>query len=104
MFMFQVSGVNKAEFAFDVTTEKTNIEISFLYYDRAKIGVDILHKTLGEESTFYIKRSIFQTFWKVHCCAISLFFELETSNLGSLLIFQFDLSVQNFRKIGQHLY
>ena len=37
MFMIQVIGINKAEFAFDVTTEKTNIEISFLYYERVKI-------------------------------------------------------------------
>jgi hypothetical protein len=28
------------------------------------------------------KRSIFQTFWKVHCVTKSLFFELETSNFG----------------------
>ena len=33
------------------------------------------------------ERSIFQTFWKVHCCAKSLFFELETSNCGNLLTF-----------------
>ena len=33
------------------------------------------------------KRSIFQTFWKLHCVTKSLFFELETSNFGYLLIF-----------------
>ena len=49
-----------------------------------------------------IKRSIFQAFWKVHCCAKSLFFELETSNCGYLLIFWFPLTVQSFSKIGQH--
>ena len=35
------------------------------------------------------ERSIFQTFWKVHCWSKSLFFELETSNFGYLLIFSF---------------
>ena len=33
------------------------------------------------------ERAIFQTFWKVHCCAKFLFFELETSKIGYLLIF-----------------
>ena len=36
-----------------------------------------------------IKRSIFQTFWKLHCVTKSLFFEIETSNFGYLLIFSF---------------
>ena len=48
------------------------------------------------------ERSIFQTFWKPYCCTKSLFFELETSNLGYLLIFWFPLSVQSFSKFGQH--
>ena len=34
-----------------------------------------------------LERSIFQTFWKLHCCAKFLFIELETSNFGYLLIF-----------------
>ena len=33
------------------------------------------------------KRSIFQTFWKVHCVTKSLFFEIETSNFGSSYVF-----------------
>ena len=33
------------------------------------------------------ERSIFQTFWKVHCWSKSLFFEVETSNFGSSYIF-----------------
>ena len=49
-----------------------------------------------------LERAIFQTFWKLHCCAKSLFFELETSNCGYLLIFWFPLTVQSFSKIGQH--
>ena len=53
---------------------------------------------------FKFKKSIFQTFWKVHCCPDFLFFEIETSNFGYLLIFLFCLTVQSFRKIGQHLY
>ena len=36
-----------------------------------------------------LQRSIFQTFWKPHCVTKSLFFELETSNFGYLLIFNF---------------
>ena len=35
----------------------------------------------------YFKRSIFQTFWKLHCCPNFLFNELETSNCGYLLFF-----------------
>ena len=30
-----------------------------------------------------LKRAIFQTFWKLHCCPDFLFFELKTSNFGS---------------------
>ena len=55
-----------------------------------------------EDLTF--KRSIFQTFRKVHCCTKSLFFELETSNFGYLLIFSFYWAVQSFSKTGQHWY
>ena len=50
------------------------------------------------------EKSIFQTFWKLHCCTKSLFFELETSNCGYLLIFWFPLTVQSFSKIGQPWY
>ena len=34
-----------------------------------------------------LERAIFQTFWRLHCCAKFMFFELETSNFGYLLIF-----------------
>jgi hypothetical protein len=51
-----------------------------------------------------LERSIFQTFWKDDCCAKLLFFELETSNFGYLLIFKFSLTMQSFRKIEQQLY
>ena len=59
----------------------------------------IIQKTCYESFTTYtehiqvittlefFERSIFQTFWKVHCCAKFLFIELETSNFGYLLIF-----------------
>jgi hypothetical protein len=50
------------------------------------------------------KRSIFQTFWKQDCCARFLFIELETSNFGYLLIFQFCWTVQSLSKIGQSWY
>jgi len=52
----------------------------------------------------FFKRAIFQTFWKLHCCAKSLFFELETSNCGYLLFFKFSLTIQSSRKIEQTLY
>ena len=48
----------------------------------------------------FFERSIFQTFWKPHCCAKFLFIEFETSNFGYLLIFQFCWAVQSFSKIG----
>ena len=40
-------------------------------------------------NTEALKRSIFQTFWKDDCVTKSLFFELDTSNFGYLLIFKF---------------
>ena len=58
-----------------------------------------LHKAI-----FAWQRSIFQTFWRLHSCAKFLFFELETSNFGYLLICWFCWTVQSLRKIGQHLY
>ena len=33
------------------------------------------------------ERAIFQTFWRLHCCPDSLFFEIETSNFGSRYVF-----------------
>ena len=39
------------------------------------------------EKNLPLKRSIVQTFWKLHCVTKSLFFELETSNFGYLPIF-----------------
>ena len=39
-------------------------------------------------------------FWKMYCAKF-LLFELETSNFGCMLIFQFFFIVQSFRKIGQ---
>ena len=34
-----------------------------------------------------VERSIFQTFWKLHCCPIPLSFEIMTSNFGSSYVF-----------------
>ena len=65
-----------------------------IHYLKNKVGVVNFAKPAGPRGPFR----------KVHCCAKSLFFELETSNLGSLLIFKFYLTAQSFRKIGQHLY
>ena len=44
-------------------------------------------KVAGVFEDLKFKRAIFQTFWKVHCCAKFLFFELETLNFGYLLFF-----------------
>ena len=48
-----------------------------------------LHNLLSANYSpvFVFKRSIFQTFWRLHCCPKFLFFELETSNSG--LFFHF---------------
>ena len=54
------------------------------------------YKTL----VLHFERSIFQTFWKDDCCAKFLFFELEMSNFGSLLIF---LTQFNCAKLENHL-
>ena len=35
----------------------------------------------------FFKWSIFQTFWRLYCCAKFLFFELETSKFGSSYVF-----------------
>ena len=61
-------------------------------------------KVLANMQKFFFKRSIFQIFWRVHCCAKFLSFELEISNFGYLLIFKFSLTMQSFRKMGQHLF
>ena len=44
----------------------------------------------------FSKRAIFQTFWKVHCCTKSLFFEIETSNFGSSYVFSSPLKWQGW--------
>ena len=50
------------------------------------VSTDFLHIATIVEISFK-ERSIFQTFWKVHCCAKSLFFQLETSNCGYVLAY-----------------
>jgi hypothetical protein len=57
---------------------------------------------INEKSMYGHKRSIFHIFWRLHCCAKFLSFELETSNFGYLLIFWFSLTMQSFRKVRQH--
>ena len=49
-----------------------------------------------------VQRSIFQTFWNPNSCINSLFFELETSNFGYLIIFPILLSCAKFQQLGQH--
>ena len=92
--------------------------ISPFSLDSSRILLMIHQKWTGQEnkskSTFLLfliffcslsfKRSIFQTFWKLHCVTKSLLFKLETSNFGYLLIFWFCWAVQSFSKIGKHWY
>jgi hypothetical protein len=40
-----------------------------------------------KSATLPSERAIFQTFWRLHCCTDSLFFEIETSNFGSSYVF-----------------
>ena len=47
---------------------------------------------------FGIQRSVFQTFWKLHCSTKSLFFELETSNCGYFLIFFISFNHAKFQQ------
>ena len=49
----------------------------------------------SQENTL-IERAIFQTFWKLHCCAKFLFFELKTSNFGSSYVFLSPLKWQGW--------
>ena len=56
--------------------------------------LDLKKKIAGSSES--VERSIFQTFWKDDCVTKSLFFELETSNFGYLLIF-FLLSCAKFQ-------
>ena len=83
-----------------VTRKKKSIFLLSPFLDKATgSNIDVTLVTpLNNESN----RSIFQTFWKVHCVTKSLFFELETSNFGCLLIFSFCWAVKSFSKIGQH--
>ena len=47
----------------------------------------VYHSLNSNKEQAVFKRSILQTFWKTDCVTRSLFFELETSNFGYLLIF-----------------
>ena len=53
---------------------------------------------------FLFERAIFQIFLKTYCCTKSLFFELETSNFGYLLIFWFPLKVRQSQKQIGHIH
>ena len=58
-------------------------------------------------SIIVIKKSIFQTFWKPHCCAkffVYLFRDLKFWLSRYLLILKFSLTLQSFSKIGQTRY
>ena len=54
-------------------------------HSREPIKLPLLKKLMNLENLS--KRSIFQTFWKVHCVTKPLFFEIETSNFGSSYVF-----------------
>ena len=72
--------------------QRAEISISFSTTGDSNALVEHQHfqgdrKKKIEDAAEVAKRAIFQTFWKLHCCAKSLFLELETSNCGYLLIF-----------------
>ena len=71
---------------------------TFYYYIQGR------NPTFAKGNGSKFERSIFQIFWRLHCCAKFLSFELETSNFGYLLIFSLCWTVPSLRKIGQHLY
>ena len=73
-------------------------------YEYEALRVSIYHINCWLFWNPYLKRSIFQTFWKANNCTYSLFLELETSNFGYLLIFWFPSTVHSVGKIGQHWY
>ena len=80
-------------FGSNMTTHSFQMSVNFTQFLTPLLSVSI-----------FWQRAIFQTFWKDEGCAKFLFFELETSNFGYLLIFWFPFTVQSFRKIGQHWY
>ena len=45
------------------------------------------HSKNAEWPFVLLTRAIFQSFWRLHCCAKFLFFELETLNFGSRYVF-----------------
>ena len=59
-----------------------NIESSSSYFQNISF-------LLNRDFSHCVKRSIFQIFWRLHCCAKFLSFELETSNFGDLFFFIF---------------
>jgi hypothetical protein len=81
---------------FSFLVKKTDVD------KKKKPGSTFLFSLVLFEVKVTFKRAIFQTFWKTYSCTKSMFFELDTSNCGYLLIFLFSLSVQSFSKIGQH--
>ena len=71
-------------------------------YTYVLLSDDTGKKMLGFWLAF--ERSIFQIFWKVHCCTKFLFIELDTSNFGYMFIFQFCWTVESLSKIGESWY
>ena len=69
---------------------------------RTKIEVVLSLPCWLSQSSEPSERSIFQNFWKPDRCPDFLFLELETSNFCYLHFFLFSITVQSFRKIGQH--
>ena len=59
------------------------------YYSNFNVFANFAASNLKNFHCFFCKRSIFQTFWRLHCCAKFLFIELDSSNFGYLLIFEF---------------
>ena len=75
-----------------------SLEHYFFNFTRLQIATQVIFFVL-----FLFERAIFQIFLKTYCCTKSLFFELETSNFGYLLVFWFPLKVRQSQKQIGHI-
>ena len=85
---------NKNNFMFAICTKNVN-QLGVWLSNLGWIAETMAHSCILLSVS---KRSIFQTFWRVHCCPKFLFFKLETSNFSYLLIFWFCFNCAKFQK------
>ena len=84
--------------------DEINVKICWMKIREIMWGADhCIHKDFGSIVKLKNESGIFWTFWKLLCVTKSLFFELETSNFGYLLIYFFAELFKVYRKIQQHL-